>query len=102
MYRLRTLIVVAVFAFAGAVYLAAMWYEDERTNLWSGRHDVETTLRWELETFRITHGSYPNSLDQIKIDWIRFDDRRKELLTPFYYENRGDTYVLWWHRSDQP
>ena len=99
MFRRRAVIAIALCAFAAGAFANMTWSRIRATNVWSNRHALETALKRELETFRSTHSRYPGSLDEIEIEWIETPERRKMLLTPFYYENRGDTYVLWWHRE---
>ena len=73
----------------------------EKSAVWSNRWVVETDLKQSLEDYRKVNGRYPESLEVIKIPWLaNEEDRRKVLLKPFYYENRGDTYILWWPRTE--
>ena len=102
MFRRRTVIMIALCAFAAGAFAHMTWNHIHETNIWSNRHALETALKRELAEYRSTHSRYPSSLDEIKVDWIRTPERRKMLLSPFYYEDRGDSYVLWWHRDSHP
>jgi hypothetical protein len=72
-----------------------------RTNDYSNRYAAETDLKQGIENYHKLNNKYPDSLAVIDISWLAKEDKRRELLLrPFYYENRGDTYVLWWPQSE--
>ncbi len=74
---------------------------NQKVAVFSNRSAVETDLVQGIEDYHKANGRFPDSLDSIKISWLQNEDeRRKMLLKPFYYENRGSTYVLWWPRSE--
>jgi hypothetical protein len=97
MFRRRTPIVVAVFAFFVGGFAHLTWTCMHDMLIWDNRVVLDSTLREQLAAFRSRHGRYADSLDELEIDWIKTPERRKMLLKPFYYENRGESYLLWWH-----
>lgn len=87
-------------AFVGFVLgMAVQAILSERTGANSNRFALEDSLREGLQAYQQRHGTYPDSLDDIEVSWIQTRERRKMLLLPFYYEKRGDSYVLWWPRD---
>ena len=74
---------------------------NQKIAVFSNRWAAETDLVQGIEDYHKVNGRFPDSLDSIKISWLQNEDeRRKMLLKPFYYENRGNTYILWWPRSE--
>jgi hypothetical protein len=91
-----------LFALAGfflGLMVQAIWSQASRSTIGSNRFALETSLQAELKAYHERHGAYPASLDEIKVDWLTEPERRQMLLSDFYYENRGDTFVLWWPRK---
>lgn len=86
-------------AFLFGVICESTWSAARRMATGSSRFALETSLKKELKKHHENQGRYPDSLDEIQIDWLKDPERRKVLLRDFYYENRGSSYVLWWPRN---
>lgn len=89
-------ILLALAGFFLGLMVQAIWSEALSSNITSNRFVLETSLQAELKAYHEGHGTYPASLNEIKVDWLKDPERRKMLLSDFYYENKGNTYVLWW------
>lgn len=74
------------------------WSSATRTAVGSNRFALEESLNEGLRAYHLRHGVYPDSLDDVHVDWLKDPDRRMFLLRSFYYENRGTSYLLWWPR----
>ena len=98
--RAPHVILIAIAAAGLGAYLHAAVVSAERINIASNRFALEGEIKERLADFHAKNSRYPSSLDEIDIAWIKSAERRKMLFAPFYYENRGDTYVLWWPKTD--
>ena len=86
-------------AFLLGIAFQSGWSNVTRAGVVSNRFALETSLNEGLKKFHESHGTYPASLDGVEVEWLKDPERRKMLLRDFYYENRGESYVLWWPRK---
>jgi hypothetical protein len=63
----------------------------------SNRFTLEQSLKDGIEVYKKAHGVPPEKLDDIPVAWLSGEPKRRaKLIAPFYYEVRGQDYILWW------
>ena len=88
-----------IVGFLAGMLFHSLWSSAKATAVASNRWALETSLKEQLKAYHDKTGSYPKSMNDLEIGWLKDPQRREALLRCFYYENRGDTYLLWWPRT---